>query len=130
MVNQFLDVQTAIVFKDLIRVARSNYLRMTLFRTVRNIALVFISGIVSSHSTAVEVRYELLDDAVTNPERGFYEQFTAGSEGEPLKLDELRQLREQGVSLLLRLYYLEKFREVELSPQQLSLIESDFSTLR
>jgi hypothetical protein len=81
-------------------------------------------------SAAIEFHYVVSDEVLTNPERGFYEQFTAGSEGKPVSLDALKQLHSQGLSLLLRLYYLETFRETELSPQQLSLIDADFRTIR
>ena len=81
-------------------------------------------------SDAVEVRYELTDEVLLNPERGFYEQFTAHSEGEPISLQDLKELRQQGMSLLVRLYYLEKFRDTELNAQQRSLIETDFRTIR
>jgi hypothetical protein len=81
-------------------------------------------------TAAGEVRYELSDEVLLNPERGFYEQFTAHLPNESVTLAELKQLRQRGLSLLLRLYYLEEFRDKELSAQQLSLIETDFRTIR
>jgi hypothetical protein len=82
------------------------------------------------HAAAAEVSYDLANEVLTNPERGFYDQFTAFSEGKPIGLADLKQLREQNISLLLRLYYLEKFRDQELSTRQLRLIEADFHTIR
>lgn len=102
----------------------------TLVRAILCTALAIGCGPYWPESAAEEVRYELSDEVLVNPERGFYEQFTAGSEGEPLAAKELQQLRKQGISLLLRLYYLEKFRDSEFSPEQLELIATDFRTIR
>lgn len=79
---------------------------------------------------AVEVVYELSDAILTNPERGFYLQFTAPAEGKVLSPQRLRRLRERGMTLLLRMYYLDKFRSRDLSDQQLQLIEADCRTIR
>jgi hypothetical protein len=94
------------------------------------VVLLVVSSTIVSRLAAIEVRYELSDEVLINPERGFYEQFTAHSGGEAILLADLKRLREKNISLLLRLYYLEKFRDAELSTQQLELIATDFRTIR
>ncbi|MDZ4656066.1 MAG: DUF4832 domain-containing protein [Bythopirellula sp.] len=79
---------------------------------------------------AAEVLYQLSDAILTNPERGLYQQLTAHAEGKALDAKRLRRLREQGLTLLLRMYYLDKFRAADLSDTQLQLIEEDFRAIR
>jgi hypothetical protein len=78
----------------------------------------------------VKVSYEPSEQFLLNPERGFYRQFTARSGGRPLSLSELKELRDAKMSLLLRMYYLDQFRDRDLSDQQLRLVESDLNTIR
>ncbi len=95
------------------------------------VAILNVAWLSLEHAaTAGEVEYQLSDVMLTNPERGFYRQFTARPEGEPLTLRSLQLLREEGITLLLRLYYLHEFRTGDLSDVQLKLIESDFRTIR
>ena len=96
------------------------------------LAVIFIvnCGSVVLQVQAEEVHYTMSDEVLVNPERGFYQQFTAHSEDDSLSLNDLRQLRERGLTLLLRLYYLEKFRDADLSVKQLEMIASDFLTIR
>ena len=70
-------------------------------------------------ASGAEVVYHSSDNPLTNPERGLYRQFTATAEGKPLSVPRLQQLRQQGMTLLLRMYYLEKFRTSDLSGLQL-----------
>lgn len=77
-----------------------------------------------------EVFYQSTNEKITNPERGFYSQLTARSEGKPLELRRLQDLKERGMTLILRMYYLKKFRDKPLSASQLELIKQDFATLR
>jgi len=81
-------------------------------------------------STDVIVTYFPSNSVITNPERGFYHQVTAFSEGEGASLAYLKNLKDQNISLVLSLYYLEKFKNRPLSQKQLDLIESDFEKLR
>ncbi|MGC9342575.1 MAG: DUF4874 domain-containing protein, partial [Bacteroidales bacterium] len=81
-------------------------------------------------STDVTVNYLPSALVITNPERGFYHQVTAFSEDEGVSLAYLKNLKNQNISLVLSLYYLEKFKNSPLSQKQLNLIESDFGKLR
>ncbi len=65
-----------------------------------------------------------------NPERGLYTQFTSQAESDPLALQDLRALRDDNISLLLRMYYLKTFRDQSLSEAQLDLIRNDFTIIR
>lgn len=78
----------------------------------------------------VKVSYEPSDQFLLNPERGFYRQLTARSDGRPITLSELKELRDDKMSLLLRMYYLDQFRDRDLSDQQLRLVEADLHTIR
>jgi Domain of unknown function (DUF4832)/Domain of unknown function (DUF4874) len=65
-----------------------------------------------------------------NPERGLYTQFTAQAEQNPLTLEELQALRDNNMTLLLRMYYLKTFRDKPLSEAQLTIIQNDFAIIR
>ncbi len=67
---------------------------------------------------------------LVNPERGLYEQFTSQAEQNPLNESALKQMREEGLSLILRMYYLKTFRDRPLSEAQLGMIDHDFSVMR
>lgn len=78
----------------------------------------------------VHIEYQASEEVFANPERGFYVQKTARSHGKPLTDLSLQNLRERGISLVLRMYYLKAFRDQPLSNAQLELIKQDFATLR
>lgn len=65
-----------------------------------------------------------------NPERGLYRQFTSQAESDPLNLEDLQTLRDENMSLLLRMYYLKTFRDRPLSETQLEMIRKDFAVIR
>src|SRR5690606_5854761 len=65
-----------------------------------------------------------------NPERGFMHTYIVTSEGESVSLPLLKSIREANVSLFLRVYYLEKFKDKALSAAQLKLIQDDFDKTR
>lgn len=74
--------------------------------------------------------YTPSEEVFTNPERGFIHTWSVFSEGEPVDSASLENLKTENVSLVLRLYYLDKFRETELSEAQLNLIRTDFQRFR
>jgi hypothetical protein len=77
------------------------------------------------------VLYFESEDLFPNPERGFYAHRQANSQfGPPLSVTDLRGLRANNVSLVLRIYYLKSFRNDPMSETQLNLIEQDFNVLR
>ena len=60
--------------------------------------------------TIKEIKYESSDDIFPNPERGFIHNLAIHSEGEPLNPDMLSSLKDENVSMIMRLYYLENFK--------------------
>ncbi|HUQ65464.1 MAG TPA: DUF4832 domain-containing protein [Flavitalea sp.] len=77
-----------------------------------------------------EIKYELSDDIFPNPERGFIHNVEIHSEGEQLNPVMLSSLKNENVSMILRLYYLENFKDKPISDAELSLIKSDMQKLR
>lgn len=64
-----------------------------------------------------------------NPERGFYHhQETSG--GSTLSASQLSGYRSEGISLILRLFYLSSFRTTSISSSYLSSMTTDFARLR
>lgn len=76
------------------------------------------------------VTYELSNAAFPNPERGFIRTMPVYSEGAGLTALQINSLRNQNVSMILRLFYLEAFKNQPLSVAQLTLIQSDLDKLR
>lgn len=80
---------------------------------------------------AAEQTYAPDDDrSIANPERGLYVQFTSQAEADPLVLEQVQALREDDMTLILRMYYLKSFRDKALSDKQLNMIRDDFAVLR
>lgn len=84
----------------------------------------------TTNDKVVKVRYVSSNYIITNPERGFYHQTTSYSEQEGATLAYLKNLKNQNISLILSLFYFDKFKETPLSQKQLDLIESSFKNLR
>lgn len=82
-------------------------------------------------SGGTTVRYALDDTTnFANPERGFYHHHeTSGST--PLSQSQLASYRtNEGISLVLRLYYLDAFRSSNISASYLSGMSADFDRVR
>lgn len=77
-----------------------------------------------------KVTYTVSNEVFTNPERGFMHSWQVNSEGAPITTASLANLKKENVSIILRLYYLEKFKTTPLSQAQLDLIKTDFTRLR
>lgn len=77
-----------------------------------------------------KVTYAASNEVFTNPERGFMHTWQVNSEGSAMTAASLANLKKENVSLILRLYYLEKFKTSALSQAQLDLIKTDFTRLR
>lgn len=77
-----------------------------------------------------KVTYTASNEIFTNPERGFMHTWQVNSEGAAMTAASLSNLKKENVSLILRLYYLEKFKTSALSQAQLDLIKTDFTRLR
>lgn len=77
-----------------------------------------------------KVTYTVSNEVFTNPERGFMHTWQVNAEGAAITTASLNNLKKENVSLILRLYYLEKFKTTPLSQAQLDLIKTDFTRLR
>jgi hypothetical protein len=74
--------------------------------------------------------YAHSQEIITNPERGFMHLYTVRSEGEPLSMTTMKNLKKENVSLVHRNYYFEKFKDKALSQAELDLIQTDFNIVR
>lgn len=65
-----------------------------------------------------------------NPERGFMHTYIVFSEGASLSLPLLQSLRAANVSIFLRVFYFDQFKNKALSATELKLIQDDFDKTR
>ena len=87
-------------------------------------------GELPADETVSEIAYKASSDVISNPERGFMHSWSVASEGAPLNLVTLQSLMNENVTIILRLYYLDAFKDSDLSIAQLDLIKTDFANLR
>ncbi len=102
-------------------------------RRLLGIALLFAIATFPENASAQTVRttYQPTDEIFVNPERGFYKHREVQAEGSPLTVNDLRSIRDdEGITLILRLYYLKSFRDEPLSERQLDLMQQDFARMR
>jgi hypothetical protein len=78
----------------------------------------------------VQVTYLPTDEIFFNPERGFYNQLDTQGAGTPLTLSQLTTIKNQGKSIIHRMYYLKSFRNAALNSTILNMITSDLSFVR
>jgi hypothetical protein len=83
-----------------------------------------------ANDTPKEIKYELSTDIFPNPERGFIHNIETHSADEGLNTEMLSSLKNENVSMLLRLFYLENFKDKPISDAMLSLIQADMQKLR
>ncbi|MEN8124974.1 MAG: DUF4832 domain-containing protein [Bacteroidota bacterium] len=76
------------------------------------------------------ITYQISNEVISNPERGFMHTWPVYSEGNAMNVSLLTSLKNENVTLILRLYYLENFKDTSLSQTQLDLIKTDFERLR
>ena len=76
------------------------------------------------------INYELSNSIFPNPERGFLRTLIVYSEGDSLNLAQLNLLRGENISLVLRFFYLEAFKDKAISATELSLMQSDLDKIR
>lgn len=88
--------------------------------------LFFISSVLSQQI----INYTSTDEIFFNPERGFYTLLTTYNTQSPLTLNSLISIRNQGISLILRLYYLTNFRSTPLNQAFLNMFSSDLNVVR
>lgn len=77
-----------------------------------------------------ETTYEPSAEIFPNPERGFIHTYAVHSAGQELNANQLRDIRTENVTMILRIYYLEDFKTAPLSPAELLLIKNDMQKLR
>jgi hypothetical protein len=86
--------------------------------------------------TSRTVTYAASDAVIPNPARGFYHSTEThylkdGSGYEPLDLASLRAFRNEGVTQILREFWMEKFvDQKKLDPKWLKLVQKDYDTAR
>ncbi|RZM06532.1 MAG: DUF4874 domain-containing protein, partial [Pedobacter sp.] len=74
--------------------------------------------------------YEITSTIFPNPERGFIKTLIVFSGGAQLNLSQMQLLRGQNISLVLRFFYLDAFKNSAISAAELTLIQNDLNTLR
>ena len=99
------------------------------------IALFFVTGCKKTkgndgNQNITNIQYEESLEIFPNPERGFIHNLDVYSEGEGLNATQMVLLRNDNVSMVMRFYYLEKFKDQPLSETELSLINNDMKVLR
>tara|TARA_R110002050_G_scaffold261556_1_gene401603 strand:- start:74139 stop:75512 length:1374 start_codon:yes stop_codon:yes gene_type:complete len=87
-------------------------------------------GDVIVDETVNDITYKSSSEVISNPERGFMHTWGVVSEGSPLSLVTLQSLKNENVTIILRLYNLASFKSSDLSTIQLDLIKTDFENLR
>ncbi len=81
-------------------------------------------------SNQAVIQYQQSLEIFPNPERGFMHLLIAYSEGQPINPYTLATLREDGISIVQRLYYFENFKDKPLSAAELQLINNDMQLIR
>ena len=76
------------------------------------------------------VKYEVSSEIFPNTERGFAKTLNVQSGGAPLNLVQLKTLRNQNISLIVRVFYFNAYKDKPLDAAQLSLIQTDMASLR
>lgn len=81
---------------------------------------------------SISVEYAPTDAKFANPERGFYKftriDLTTGSGA--LSQSQLESFRQKNITLIMRMFYLKKFRNTPLNQAALDELEKDFVTAR
>ncbi|PJJ73156.1 LPXTG-motif cell wall-anchored protein [Diaminobutyricimonas aerilata] len=100
------------------------------------VALGAAAPAVAAPATSTTVTYEASDAIIANPQRGFYHHtethYRADNSGYvPLDQATLEGFREEGITQILRVFYLEKFAATPtLDPEFLALVQADYDTAR
>lgn len=76
------------------------------------------------------VNYEVSTAVFPNPERGFIHTYIVYSGGEGLNETSLAALRTQNVSMILRFFYLDAFKDKAIDDAELALIQNDLNKIR
>ncbi len=82
------------------------------------------------NTSTTQITYQESLDIFSNPERGFIHNLVVYSEGDALNPLTLASLKAENVSMVMRFYYLEKFKDQAISSTELALIRTDMQELR
>ncbi|MBN2485014.1 MAG: DUF4832 domain-containing protein [Bacteroidales bacterium] len=74
--------------------------------------------------------YMYSDSVYVNPERGFYRYTERSGTGDVLNVSSLKNFRDQGYSLIYRIFYLRDFVNAPISQAYLDKIKDDFAKIR
>tara|TARA_R110002051_G_scaffold87713_4_gene154492 strand:- start:39730 stop:41097 length:1368 start_codon:yes stop_codon:yes gene_type:complete len=109
----------------------------------KTITILFLGIIISCGSSGVDdekvepiddtvnnITYTSSSDVISNPERGFMHNWAVSSEGSPLSIATLENLKNENVTIINRIYYLDAFKNSDLSVAELDLIKTDFGRMR
>jgi hypothetical protein len=88
------------------------------------------SGSGSTQTDDGTITYEQSSALFPNPERGFIKTINVNSGGAGLDLAQMQLLRRDNVSMILRLYYFNAFKDKQLDQATLQLIQADFDKIR
>ncbi|UOK41735.1 MULTISPECIES: DUF4832 domain-containing protein [Flavobacterium] len=96
------------------------------------LTLTLLLSVLSFAQTTTNVTYTTSTENFPNPERGLYHHAGAHSTGySSLSQSTLTSFRNnEGITLILRLFYLENFRNGPISQDYLNKMQTDFNTLR
>ena len=81
-------------------------------------------------SDITTIQYQASTDIFPNPERGFIHMVDVKSEGAGLNAMWLSTLRADNVTMIMRQFYLDKFKDKAISDAQFQLMNSDMQLLR
>ena len=76
------------------------------------------------------VKYEISNTIFPNPERGFVRMMDVYSEGTGLTASQVNTFRNQNVSMIIRQFYFDAFKNQALSAAELTLIQEDLDKIR
>lgn len=102
---------------------------------MRYLVLIFILSFVGSHAQAqtdplIEYDYPVSDEIFINPERGFFTYNEAVPGNPVMSASALRANREQGRSMIWRLYTIPSFRNSDFTDAFLNQLRGDFAAMR
>ena len=87
--------------------------------------------VVDQPNQAVTFTYPATSTIFPNPERGFMHTWIVYSSNPiPVSVNTLNFLKQENISLVLRVYYLEKFKNSPLDQTELDLIQTDLTRIR
>ncbi|RPI43914.1 MAG: DUF4874 domain-containing protein, partial [Bacteroidetes bacterium] len=89
-----------------------------------------LAGMVLAQPRWSDYQYDPDNAAFTNPSRGFYKYTSRGNAEEPLSPGTLENFREDGYTLIYRIYYLPDFVDSPISQAYLDRIREDFQVVR